>query len=171
MVHCYTSFLSSRGSFQLWTMAVCVQETWVLAFYDSGLGYYSWRCKDADENDASLIHPSEITQWDCQDSYGDYTWLDAVETTCNCPTTPSSCVDGDSFYLNVIGYSWDGLSTFDGCFSDSGYTFNYLTSYFRGGVRAYGEPAVYATDGYGSTVSNGNGSIHSRSFLPSFSTD
>jgi len=129
----------------------------VLGYYDpneGASGSLFIRCKDADEANASLIHPTEVAEWDCvNDDLDVITRYDVVETTCNCPTTPSSsCSDGDSFYLDVLGYSWDGLSTFDGCYMDSGATFNSLPQYFPDGEKVEG-PAVYATELYGTPVS------------------
>jgi len=69
------------------TLAVCAQEVWVLAYYDDSSLYI--RCKDYFENDASLIHPTEVTRWDCEDDDGDYTREDVVETECGCPSTSS----------------------------------------------------------------------------------
>lgn len=134
-------------------VCVCAQVIWVLTFYDEADELYYHRCRDADGNDASLFHPSEVTQWDCEDGDGDYTLLDVVETICDCPTTPSLCSEGDSFYLDAE-YTWDDLDTFDGCYSGSGDTFlSDLLVYSRGGDVVDGEPAVIATDNFGTTVS------------------
>ncbi len=58
----------------------------------------------------------------------------------------ATCSDGDSFYLNVLGYTWDGLSTFDGCYKDSGWVnSNYLPQYFPDGEKVEG-PVVFADD-------------------------
>ncbi len=64
----------------------------------------------------------------------------------------ATCSDGDSFYLDVLGYSWDGLSTFDGCYMDSGFTFNGLTYFFPDGEYVEG-PVVFADDEHHSPVS------------------
>jgi len=66
----------------------------------------------------------------------------------------ASCSDGDSFYLNVLGYTWDGLDTFDDCYASSGGTFNDLVWYFPDGEIAEG-PTVYATSNYGVSVRSG----------------
>ena len=152
------------------TVGVYAQETWVLAHYDSIEGWYYFRCRDADGIDASQTHPTEVTSWECIDENDYYTVLGAVDTTCGCsssspitseptpapftPTTPTSCSDGDSFYLDVLGYSWDDLGTLDGCFSDSGYTDFDLPEYFRGGDKVEDEPVVVATDFFGIPVSS-----------------
>jgi len=52
----------------------------------------------------------------------------------------------------VIGYSWDGLSTFDGCYMDSGYTLSSLPQYFPDGEKVEG-PAVIADDFHATPVS------------------
>ncbi len=130
------------------------QAVWILAYYDVSEDLLLHRCKDADENDANDIHPTEVTEWKCLDDDAEfYTRDDAVETTCNCPTIPSSCSDGDSFYLDVLGYTWDDLGTLDGCYGDSGYTENFLPEYFRYGDKVDDQPVVLASDEFGSTVS------------------
>ena len=68
------------------------------------------------------------------------------------PSSVAICSDGDSFYLDA-SWTWDGLTTFDGCYSDSGSTLNDEAVYFRGGDKVDGEPAVILTDGYGTGVS------------------
>ena len=153
------------------TVVAYAQETWVLAHYDSIEEWYTFRCRDADGIDASETHPTEVTSWECfREVDEDYTRLDAVDTTCGCPSTtsialeptpapftptaPTSCSDGDSFYLDVLGYSWDDLGTLDGCFSDSGYTNFDLPEYFRGGDKVEDEPVVVVTDNFGIPVSS-----------------
>ena len=66
---------------------------------------------------------------------------------------------GDSFYLDVYGVTWDGLDTFDGCYSDTGGTLYDLPVYFRGGEEIDGETAVRVSNNYGqgTTVSSGSG--------------
>ncbi|CAN0129309.1 unnamed protein product [Scytosiphon promiscuus] len=66
---------------------------WVLSFHDVAEDMFYHRCLDVDENDATLIHPTEVTQWNCWDSDSGgnsdsehYTTLDAVTTNCGCPT-------------------------------------------------------------------------------------
>ena len=63
----------------------------------------------------------------------------------------TTCSDGDSFYLDA-DRTYDGLSTFDGCYSDSGFVQSGFTAYFRDGEKAEG-PAVVASDDFGVTVS------------------
>ncbi|CAN0087269.1 unnamed protein product [Scytosiphon promiscuus] len=93
--------LYSRGGFfyygqpgVLATTYYGTTATWVLVFHDVADDLFYHRCIDADENDATLIHPTEVTQWDCVDG-DDFTILDAVTTSCGC-TTPSPTL-GSSF--------------------------------------------------------------------------
>ncbi|CAN0331617.1 unnamed protein product [Ectocarpus sp. 6 AP-2014] len=70
---------------------------WALAYYTTG-GEASRRCKDADEEDSSALHPADVLQWDCKDAEDPdsflYTDVDAAVTiTCGCgsPTpTPTA---------------------------------------------------------------------------------
>eukprot|EP00752_Nemacystus_decipiens_P005787 g5236.t1 len=62
---------------------------WVLAHFDAVEEFYRIRCRDADYQDASLIHPSEVTQWDCMDDDDEFTRLDAATATCGCLSTSS----------------------------------------------------------------------------------
>ncbi|CAN0458263.1 unnamed protein product, partial [Ectocarpus sp. 12 AP-2014] len=53
---------------------------WVLSQYQDYVlgGTLEIRCKDSDENDASLIHPTEVVQWDCEEADNEFTRLDYV---------------------------------------------------------------------------------------------
>ncbi|CAN0068974.1 unnamed protein product [Ectocarpus sp. 4 AP-2014] len=67
---------------------------WALGYYTTD-GTFTRRCKDADEEDTSTLHPTDILQWDCkEDDDPDETSLypdedAAVTITCGCdsPTT------------------------------------------------------------------------------------
>ncbi|CAM9838752.1 unnamed protein product [Ectocarpus fasciculatus] len=68
--------------------------TWVLAYYTTD-GDFFRRCKDADEEDSSTLHPAEVVQWDCKEDGNTaeevYPDIDAAVTiTCGCDSpTPS----------------------------------------------------------------------------------
>lgn len=70
----------------------------------------------------------------------------------------AACVDGDSFRLDS-DYSFEGLDSADGCYSDSGETLLGVVVYFRDGNLVAGEPSVRGTEIYGTTVSQGLGNI------------
>lgn len=150
------------------TLAAYAQEfyTWVLTYLNEGEGVYVHRCRDADVNDASLIHPTEVTRWDCEDDEEDYTVLDAVETECGCPSpaptapaTPStsaeSCPEGGSFYVRVIWDDYDDLGTMNGCYEDSGHENFDAPEYFRGGQKADDQPVVAVSEDSDDQVSKG----------------
>lgn len=80
--------VNTRGPSRLERYFSCIQEIWALSHY-TGTGFIH-RCKDAFENDASLIHPTEVTRWDCEDDDGVFVRDDAVETVCGCPTSSST---------------------------------------------------------------------------------
>ena len=65
----------------------------------------------------------------------------------------ATCTDADSFRLDSDD-TWDGLLSFDGCYSDSGVTELGEIVYFRGGDKVDGEPAVRVAELY-SAVSQG----------------
>ncbi|CAN0242100.1 unnamed protein product, partial [Scytosiphon promiscuus] len=51
-------------------------------------------CLDADHQNASTIHPTEVSQWDCYDNY-DGPLANPVTMTCGCDTlSPTSAPDG-----------------------------------------------------------------------------
>jgi len=157
-----TIFLQGPGSIasptftklklSIWNdFAVCAQEIWVLAYYDGSS--FSIRCKDANEDDANQIHPTEVSQWDCEDEDGDYTVLNAVETECGCPTpaplTPSTsdiCPEGGSFYVTAVWDDYDDLGTMNGCYEDSGHENFDAPEYFRGGQKADDQPVVISLE-------------------------
>ncbi|CAN0423046.1 unnamed protein product, partial [Ectocarpus sp. 12 AP-2014] len=68
---------------------------WVLSQYQDYVlgGTLEIRCKDSDENDASLIHPTEVIQWDCEEADNEFTRLDYVTTTCGCTTLSGGSTD------------------------------------------------------------------------------
>lgn len=78
----------------------------------------------------------------------------------------ATCSDGDSFYLDA-DYTYDGLSTYDGCYSDYGYTNSrdIITAYHRVDGNLDGEPIVVATNNFGTTVSKNVGNVNSRLLL------
>ena len=60
----------------------------MLSYWNATAGSYIDRCIDADETDASLIHPTEVIEWNCLDEEDDdFSLLDIVDTECDCPTT------------------------------------------------------------------------------------
>eukprot|EP00752_Nemacystus_decipiens_P005788 g5237.t1 len=61
---------------------------WVLAHHDIVDELYHIRCRDANEEEAALLHPTEVVQWNCVDNLGEFTGLDGVTATCGCPVTP-----------------------------------------------------------------------------------
>jgi len=63
----------------------------------------------------------------------------------------ATCSDGDSFYLDAF-HRWGSLGSLDGCYSDSGYTENFLPEYFRSGAKVEDEPVVLASSDFGSQV-------------------
>lgn len=65
------------------------QVHWGLFYGEEDSASLLHRCKDADETEASLIHPTEVTQWDCRDADSEspeFAVVDAVETSCGCAT-------------------------------------------------------------------------------------
>lgn len=65
-----------------------VQSVWVLASFSDNVAS-PW-CKDAGENDATLIHPADVPQWDCLDSSEDeFSLEDYVSIECGCGETPA----------------------------------------------------------------------------------
>ncbi|CAM9902255.1 unnamed protein product [Ectocarpus sp. 12 AP-2014] len=69
-------------------------DVWVLAYFTTE-GEFSRRCKDAEEEDSSTVHPADVLQWDCKDADATdtevYADVDAAVTiTCGCDSpTPS----------------------------------------------------------------------------------
>eukprot|EP00752_Nemacystus_decipiens_P005789 g5238.t1 len=61
---------------------------WVLAHHDIVDELYHVRCRDANEEEAALLHPTEVVQWNCVDGLGEFERLDGVTATCGCPVTP-----------------------------------------------------------------------------------
>ncbi|CAM9927542.1 unnamed protein product, partial [Ectocarpus sp. 8 AP-2014] len=67
---------------------------WALAYYTTD-GTFTRRCKDAEEEDSSTLHPADVLQWDCKDAddldSALYAEVDAAVTiTCGCDSpTPA----------------------------------------------------------------------------------
>lgn len=134
-------------------------------FQDYGTGNAK-RCVDADQRNASTLHPSEVRQWDCYDettsgidySPSEFALEDYVTVTCGCstpqpaiasppspdPEPTSTCSDGDSFLVDTV-VTQDGASL-AGCFEDSGSTDLGVPVYYAGTIdEPTGEsPVVYA---------------------------
>lgn len=122
---------------------------WSIGNYDPDRDVVDVRhCVDADGTDASTIHPSEVTNWTCEDS--SVVTSTAFTVTCGCTTpvptpapTTASCTRSNAGSFRMSGFT---EPNFDGCYSPSdSSTFNYNDIYFVGEEAADG-PAVYASD-------------------------
>ena len=132
-------------------MRLATKYVWVLAHYDETKGVYTRRCYDADINDASLIHPTEVTQWDCYDEEtSDFTRTYGATATCGCVGDCSG-----EFYVDADWF-WEDFDSFDGCYEDAIWTKNDLPMYFKD-KSIQQDAVVYATSVFGSTVSQGHG--------------
>eukprot|EP00752_Nemacystus_decipiens_P005791 g5239.t1 len=86
----FVAVTDSDIAFICGTVAGQRDPIWVLAHHDTIEEVYRIRCRDANEEEASTLHPTEVVQWNCVDELGEFTNLDYVTTTCGCPSTSSS---------------------------------------------------------------------------------